>query len=174
MVESARSSDNPADRRFDIGELAALVGLGTSALRYYEREGLLEPAGRAGGRRYYDERGLLQLAAILYWQEAGLTLREMASVFHEADGDIEEIKGLARSRIADLEQLIEHATYVKAFLTHVLDCTHTRVGDCPEYQAQIRERAAKITAARYRHRGHVRLQTTHRASGPPNAPGDGP
>src|SRR5215207_9309764 len=36
-----------------IGELARRTGVATSALRYYERIGLLSPAERAGGRRHY-------------------------------------------------------------------------------------------------------------------------
>lgn len=92
----------------------------------------------------------------------------MASLFHEAGGKLDDVKGLARSRIADLEvleDLVEHATYVKAFLTHVLDCTHARVDDCPEHQAQIRERAAKIAADDDRHHGHLRLSARHRTAG---------
>src|SRR5262245_60674650 len=38
-----------------IGELARRTGLATSALRFYEERGLLEPRGRQGGRRIYDE-----------------------------------------------------------------------------------------------------------------------
>jgi DNA-binding transcriptional MerR regulator len=36
-----------------IGELARRTGVATSALRYYERIGLLSPARRAGGKRHY-------------------------------------------------------------------------------------------------------------------------
>jgi MerR family transcriptional regulator, copper efflux regulator len=158
--EGRNGSEGPAGRRFDIGELADLVGLGTSVLRFYEREGLLDPAGRVGGRRYYDEAGLRQLAAILYWEDAGLTLHEIAGVLREAGGSIEAVRGLARNRIADLEQLVEHATAVKEFLAHVLDCTHPRVDDCPEYQERIRERADTIADDDYRRQRHLRLQRT--------------
>src|SRR5262245_55964482 len=57
-----------------IGQLAALAGVRTSALRYYEAIGLLRPAGRQGARRWYDEAGLRRLAAIGLWQQAGLRL----------------------------------------------------------------------------------------------------
>ena len=36
-----------------ITEVGEATGLQSSALRYYEREGLIEPAGRASGRRLY-------------------------------------------------------------------------------------------------------------------------
>ena len=39
-----------------IGEVARRAGVRTSAIRYYERVGVLEPADRVGGqRRYRDE-----------------------------------------------------------------------------------------------------------------------
>ena len=38
---------------YAIGELARRTGLASSALRYYERVGLLLPGVRAGGRRHY-------------------------------------------------------------------------------------------------------------------------
>ena len=40
-----------------IGELGQRVGLASSALRYYERAGLLTPDGRARGRRRPREHG---------------------------------------------------------------------------------------------------------------------
>ena len=47
-----------------IGELGRQTGLATSALRYYERVGLLAPAGRANGRRYYGSASAEQVALI--------------------------------------------------------------------------------------------------------------
>lgn len=118
----------------------------TSALRYYEREGLLQPAGRSGGRRYFDRRGLLQLAAITYWQEAGLTIAEMARLLNGSDGGIEEMNELAAHRIAELERLIQRATRARVFLAHVRVCVHERLDECPEYRRQLAERAEEITS----------------------------
>jgi DNA-binding transcriptional MerR regulator len=39
-----------------IGELSRRTGLAASALRYYERVGLLAPDGRVSRRRYYGPR----------------------------------------------------------------------------------------------------------------------
>jgi DNA-binding transcriptional MerR regulator len=135
-----------SDRLFDIGELAALSGLQASALRYYEREGLLRPAGRVGGRRVYDEQGLRQLAAIAFWQQAGYTMREMAWLLGESGGSLAEAKHLAEERIGELDRMIEQAAAVKEFLTHVLSCVHDHLGDCPQYAEHLRERADRIRA----------------------------
>jgi hypothetical protein len=45
-----------------IGELARRTGVATSALRYYERVGLLSPAGRVGQRRHYPPSSVPVLA----------------------------------------------------------------------------------------------------------------
>ena len=45
--------DPPEDGLVPIGELARRTGVAPSALRYYERIGLLSPTGRAGRRRCY-------------------------------------------------------------------------------------------------------------------------
>lgn len=135
-----------SDQLFDIGELAALSGLLTSALRYYEREGLLRPAGRVRGRRVYDEEGLRQLAAISFWQQAGFTVREMAHLLGESGGSVAEVQQLAQARIGELDRMIEQAIAVKEFLTHVTSCVHDRLGDCPQYAEHLRERADRIRA----------------------------
>ena len=153
----------PRGARYDIGELAGLAGLRTSALRYYERQGLLEPAGRSGGRRFYDERGLLMLAAIDYWQESGLSLREMIRLFRESKGSMAEAKRLASERIAELDRMIEHALQTKKLLLHVAKCTHARMDDCPDYKACLHKRAAAILAGDHR-RSKPRLPPRHRST----------
>src|SRR6266540_2012530 len=57
-----------------IGELGRRTGLATSALRYYERVGLLVPDGRANGRRYYGPASAERVALIRLCQDAGFTL----------------------------------------------------------------------------------------------------
>lgn len=135
-----------SDRLFDIAELAALSGLQPSALRYYEREGLLRPAGRVRGRRVYDDHGLRQLAAIGFWQQSGFTVKEMARLLGASGGSVADAKHLAEERIGELDRLIEQATAVKEFLTHVLSCEHDQLGDCPQYAEHLRERADRIRA----------------------------
>jgi MerR family redox-sensitive transcriptional activator SoxR len=60
-----------------IGELARTFGLRTSALRYYERQGVLDPPARLSGRRCYGIDSRRRLAFIRKGQQSGLTLREI-------------------------------------------------------------------------------------------------
>ncbi len=60
-----------------IGEVAERVGLRTSALRYYEDEGLLEPAARVGGHRRYEQDAVDRLVVIQFCRPPGFTLPEI-------------------------------------------------------------------------------------------------
>jgi len=63
-----------------IGEVARRSGLAASALRYYERAGLVPRAGRSGGRRVYAEEILDRLALIRIAQAAGFRVSEIRAL----------------------------------------------------------------------------------------------
>ena len=60
-----------------IGEVAARSGFATSALRYYEREGLLEASRTSGGQRRYPRSVLRRLAFVRAASNVGLSLDEV-------------------------------------------------------------------------------------------------
>ncbi|MDQ3621508.1 MAG: MerR family transcriptional regulator [Verrucomicrobiota bacterium] len=66
-----------------IGELAQRFGLRPSALRFYERNELLEPPLRAGGKRVYESGAVTRLAFIRKAQESGLTLAEIKAMIRD-------------------------------------------------------------------------------------------
>jgi len=61
-----------------IGEVARRAGVATSAVRYYERRGLLEADARASGQRRYEATTLRRLVFIGMLQDAGLSLDDVA------------------------------------------------------------------------------------------------
>ena len=63
-----------------ICEVAARTGLSTSALRFYEREGLLDSIRSEGGQRRYPREVLRRVAFIRVAQSVGLDLGEIASM----------------------------------------------------------------------------------------------
>jgi MerR family transcriptional regulator, thiopeptide resistance regulator len=66
---------------YSISKIARACGLSRSTLLYYDRVGLLRPAGRTGsGYRYYTESDHRRLERIRHFREAGLTLKEIATV----------------------------------------------------------------------------------------------
>jgi MerR family redox-sensitive transcriptional activator SoxR len=62
-----------------VGEVAVRSGFATSALRYYEREGLLTASRTSGGQRRYERNVLRRLAFIRAARNVGLTLDEIAA-----------------------------------------------------------------------------------------------
>jgi MerR family redox-sensitive transcriptional activator SoxR len=60
-----------------IGEIAHRSGLATSALRYYERQGLISAVRTSGGQRRYRRNVLRRLAFIRAAQNVGLSLGEI-------------------------------------------------------------------------------------------------
>lgn len=76
-----------------IGKLAALAKTSTDTLRYYEREGLIEPADRTeSGYRLYNEDSTRRLRFIRRAQHCGFTLAEIRDLLtlHKASccGDV--------------------------------------------------------------------------------------
>lgn len=66
-----------------IGELAKQAGLRTSALRYYEQEGLLLPAGRTdAGYRLYAPESLDTIRLIQRAQRLGFSLAEIRTLLN--------------------------------------------------------------------------------------------
>jgi MerR family redox-sensitive transcriptional activator SoxR len=60
-----------------IGELAARSGLAPSALRYYERMGLIHAARTGGNQRRYARADLRRVAFIRIAQQVGVSLEEI-------------------------------------------------------------------------------------------------
>jgi MerR family transcriptional regulator, redox-sensitive transcriptional activator SoxR len=63
--------------RLPIGEVARRAQLAASAIRYYERQGLIPPADRRGGKRVFDESVLDRLALIGVAKAAGFRVAEI-------------------------------------------------------------------------------------------------
>ena len=93
-----------------IGQLARRTGLRTSALRYYEEQGLLQPLARtAAGYRLYDANAEQRVRFIGRAQRLGFSLTDIQQLLRGLQGDelsLAEIAQLAQSRYLTLEQQI--------------------------------------------------------------------
>lgn len=69
-----------------IGAAAAHVGVTVEALRYYESEGLIDPARDAAGRRIFEQRDLDALHVMHTMREAGFSMAEVRALL-EVKGD---------------------------------------------------------------------------------------
>lgn len=140
------------DAPLDIAEVAALTGVAPSALRFYERSGLVAPSGRAGLRRTYRPDAIDRVALIVNAQATGFTLREVRELLRARPATV-RAKVVAKARALDRQIALQ--TAARDRLAHALTCRHPSLLDCPTFRAALREllqesRAARATAARLR------------------------
>ncbi|MBO2452638.1 MerR family transcriptional regulator [Actinomadura barringtoniae] len=121
----------------DIGEVAARTGLAPSALRFYEKRGLIAPTGRNGLRRTYRPDVLERLGLITCARSAGFTIAEIARFLEARPGD-----ELLRARMADkareLDERIAQLTRMRDSLDHAAVCTHEPLVECPDFKRAVR------------------------------------
>ncbi|QYG93293.1 MerR family transcriptional regulator [Iamia sp. SCSIO 61187] len=127
------------DDLLTIGEVAARAGVATSAVRYYERRGLLAPDARVSGQRRYRTATLRRLVFIGMLQDAGLSLDEIAGVIGAAD--IDEWKAIARRRLTVLDEEIARLQHARSYLHGTLGCPHDHpMTECETMGAEITRR----------------------------------
>lgn len=123
-----------------IGELARRTGVATSALRYYERIGLLPPAERVSQRRHYPPSTAERVALIRLYQDAGFTLAEIAPMIATVRQERQAWGRLAERKIAQLDARIAEAQRAKDLIEHALNCRHKDVLTCPNFRAVLQLR----------------------------------
>ena len=108
-----------------IGEVARAAGLGIHAVRFYEREGLIdEPARRASGYREYDPGAILSLRFIRRAKQLGFSLKEISELLSlEADprADAADVKHLAEAKLEDIESRIRALQRMRRALRRVTE-----------------------------------------------------
>ena len=108
-----------------IGEVACRTGVPSSAIRYYERTGVLPRPARMGGRRQYHQGTLQLLAALKYAKACGFTLAETRQLL-TGIGDKSPVsarwRALARKRIAELDALASRIAVMRDLVERVAGC----------------------------------------------------
>jgi MerR family redox-sensitive transcriptional activator SoxR len=118
---------------FSIGEVAAQAGISVSALRYYERIGLLPAAEREQGRRRFPASTVRRLGTIAAAKRAGLSLAEIRSLLSTLDGGAlprESLPALAERRLPEAEPRIAAATRQRDWLLAASACRCASLDDC--------------------------------------------
>ena len=123
-----------------IGELARRTGVATSALRYYERIGLLPLAERLGQRRHYPPVCLERVALIRLYQDAGFTLAEIERLLAATSRGRPAWNHLAEQKVAELDTRIADAQRAKELIGHALECTHRDLFACPQFRTALEAR----------------------------------
>jgi MerR family redox-sensitive transcriptional activator SoxR len=132
-----------SDGTLTIGELAARAGIQPSAVRYYERRGLIEPPDREGGWRRYESSALTVLAVIELSKEAGFTLDEIGELLNGFEPTTPPSKRwakLAEAKLEELDAMADRIERMRDLLRRGLACGCLTVEDCRLIQDAV-ERA---------------------------------
>jgi MerR family redox-sensitive transcriptional activator SoxR len=120
-------------RGLSIGEVAREACLATSAIRYYERAGLLPKPPRQSGQRRYGPEVLDRLTLIRVALDAGFTIAETRTFltgFSGATKPSARWRSLASRKLAEVDATIERAHRMKALLKRSFRCECPTIEDC--------------------------------------------
>jgi DNA-binding transcriptional MerR regulator len=120
-------------KELDIREIADLSGISPSALRYYEKRGLIHPVGRNGLRRQYHENVLNKLQLITLGQAAGFSLDDIAAMFG-AKGTIAIDREQLHQQSLKIDNTIRRLQLLSRGLKHAARCTQPEHTECEEFQ----------------------------------------
>ncbi len=116
-----------------IGEVADQAGVSVSAIRYYERRGLLPEAERVGGQRRFGVEAMRRLGIIEVAKQAGFSLDEVTVLLSSIDRGTpayEQLQALAARKLPEVEALIERARAMRDWLTAASVCGCDSLEDC--------------------------------------------
>jgi MerR family redox-sensitive transcriptional activator SoxR len=117
-----------------IGELAARANLKASAIRYYEKMGILGAPHRVSGQRRYPADALDRVRLIRFATEMDFTLAEIR-IFLAGLRDSAPVgprwKNLAHAKIMQVDETIKRSRQLKSLLQHLLRC------HCPSLQVCV-------------------------------------
>ena len=112
-----------------IGEVARRTGLLPSAVRYYERLGLLPPPLRDSGRRRYDDGVFVRLKLIAFARECGFSLREIRQLFAGKPYSA-SLRGLASRKLVEMRDTIARLEAMRGLLQTALRCDCLTLEQC--------------------------------------------
>jgi DNA-binding transcriptional MerR regulator len=117
-----------------IGDLEASTHTPASALRFYERKGLLPPPPRLSGKRRYPQAAVDRVRMIRMWQNAGFSLGEIGQLLDDRDR-LGAWQQLVRTKISELAALQAEAARSQQQLEHALRCRSPDWTTCPWMRA---------------------------------------
>jgi DNA-binding transcriptional MerR regulator len=119
----------PSVHLLSIGELAERTGVATSALRYYEECGLIQPAERESGRRRYLPSAVSEVGLIVLLRDVGFTLAEIGSLVGSVGR--RSWKKLVDGKLSEIAAQQRRLDVARAALEHSRRCPSGEPLGCP-------------------------------------------
>ncbi|MCU0498256.1 MAG: MerR family transcriptional regulator [Anaerolineae bacterium] len=118
---------------YTIGQIAHQAGIAPSAIRYYERVGLLLPARRVKGQRRYDSDVLSTLRLIQHARALGFTIAEIRQGLHgfpAFTSPAERWRQLTPPKLVEIERELDRLQWIRQRLTGTLTCQCVSLAEC--------------------------------------------
>lgn len=120
-----------------VGEAARRSGFAPSALRFYEREGLIAATRTAGGQRRYERHVLRRLAFVRAARNIGLSLEEVREALASLPGNrtptVADWTRVSRSWRARLDEEIAALQALRDGLDGCIGCGCLSLRTCRMY-----------------------------------------
>lgn len=120
-----------------IGKVAKATDVGIETIRFYEREGLIvNPPRSPSGYRAYPSETVARIRFIRTAKDLGFSLkeiRELLSMRVDPIGSCLEVRELAESKIADVEERIRVLQNIRVSLVRLVAACEDRqpTNECP-------------------------------------------
>jgi MerR family redox-sensitive transcriptional activator SoxR len=113
--------------------VAKRAGISASAIRYYEKEGLILQADRQGNARVYGADIFDRLALIELAKKAGFTIaetRELVRGISRRTPPGPRLQSMARRKLVEVEARIAEAKRMRAVLERMTACECPTFSEC--------------------------------------------
>jgi DNA-binding transcriptional MerR regulator len=125
------ASDGGKVTTMTIGELSEITGLSVSAIRFYQRRGLLPARETEGGWQRFGSQALDRLAVIELAKGAGFNLDEVIRLLDAMNADLDTVpdvapiwRGLAEHKITEIDRMLTRLVAMRQLLQDALDYSH--------------------------------------------------
>src|SRR5437763_12941721 len=121
------------DTEIGIGEVARRVGVRTSAVRYYETRGLIEPERRKGGKRVYGQEAVERMALITFAKTLGFSLDEIRTLIVGYDAETPagvRWSHIATAKLVELEAMSQRIDVMRTALERISHCGCRDLDQC--------------------------------------------
>jgi len=120
----------------NISQAAKLSGLSSKTIRFYEQQGIIQPANRAdNGYRIYSDKQLEQLRFIKRTRALGFSLeesKELLELLHDPQRRSAEVKARVLGHVEQIDQQLMQLTRMRTQLLELSSqCRGDDGAECP-------------------------------------------
>ncbi len=116
-----------------IGDLSLRTGAPASAIRYYERAGVLPKPARVNGRRHYDLDAVARVNVLRFAQQAGFSLKDIRTLFGGFSPNVtlgSRWRSLAVRKLQELDTMSQRIANMRRAIELAAQCGCIRIEDC--------------------------------------------